>query len=72
MDENNTFLSIQSDSLLQLSWLITGEGSCRLLLSCHTQAKSEEVSTHFLTEVVNEHAFITFSLAFTSISAMDF
>lgn len=62
---------MQSDSLLQQSWLITGDG-LSWLLSCHTQAKSEEVSTHFLTEAVNEHAFITFSLAFTSISAMDF
>jgi hypothetical protein len=36
------------------------------------QAKSEDVSTHFLTDGVLAHALITASLAFTSISAMDF
>lgn len=75
LDENikaiYTFLSVQSDSSLQESWF-TREERSYWLLSRQMQAKSDDVSTHFLTDGVLAHAFITFSLAFTSISAMYF
>ena len=67
----HSFLFVQSDSSLQESWLITKDRSCEEP-SLHIHAKSEDVSTQFLTDGVLEHAMITFSHAFTSISAMDF
>jgi len=62
---------MHKDSSLQDSWLTTGGSSC-VVVSRHKQVKSDDVTTQFLTEGVLEHASITFSLAFTSISAMDF
>jgi hypothetical protein len=69
--KKKTFLSVQSDSSLQQSWLTTEERSY-WVLSLQMQAKSEDVSTHFVTDGVLAHAFITFSLTFISISAMYF
>lgn len=66
-----TFFSMQSDSLLQEPWLITGVWS-DCAVSCHTQAASEEVNTHLFIEGVLAHASITFSATLTSISAIDF
>lgn len=66
-----TFLSKQIDSSLQESWLMTVDWLQREV-SCQMQAKRDEVSTTFLIEGVKAHASITFSVAFTSNSAMDF
>lgn len=62
-----TLLRMQRDSELQEEWLMTGK-----TLSCHKHADSEDVKTHFLTLGVVAHASITFSVALTSISAIDF
>ncbi|KAI8023102.1 KH domain-containing protein [Camellia lanceoleosa] len=55
---------------LQLLWS-TMEETSLWELSRQMQARSDDVSTQFLTEDVPEHASITFSLVFTSISTMD-
>lgn len=41
-----TFLSMQSDSVLQEPWLITEGERSECALSCHTQAASDDVNTH--------------------------
>lgn len=63
---------MQSDSSLQDSWLITGEERSCNGPSRQMQAESDDVSTQFLTEDALAHAFITFSVVFTSTSAIDF
>jgi hypothetical protein len=62
---------MQSDSLLQESWLIIGV-RFEFTLSCQIQAASDDVNTHLLIEGVLAHASITFSAILTSISAIDF
>lgn len=71
MHEGSTLFSVQNDSSLQQSSLTTGERS-HWFFPRQTQAKSEDVRTHFLTDGVLAHALITFSQALTSISAIDF
>jgi hypothetical protein len=53
-------------------FVCTTEERSYWVLSLQMQAKSEDVSTHFVTDGVLAHAFITFSLTFISISAMHF
>lgn len=72
MSRKFTFLSMQSDSLLQEPWLIIGVVRSEFTLSCQIQAASDDVNTHLLIEGVLAHASITFSVTLTSISAIDF
>lgn len=66
-----TFLLMQTDSSLQHLWLIVRD-VLSMDLSCHTQARSDDVSTQCLTEGVAAQASTTFFVAFTSIWAMVF
>lgn len=70
-NSGSTFFSMQKGSSLQQSWLTRVERSLRDL-SRQMQAKRDEVSTQLLTDDVLAHASITFSVAFTSISAIHF
>lgn len=66
-----TFLFRHTDSSLQHLWSITFEVSSGGF-SRQIQVKRDEVRTQCLTEGDKPHAFMTFLLAFTSISAMAF
>ena len=69
--KHSTFLLMQTDSSLQHFWSIIRD-VLLIALSCHTQARSDDVSTHCLTEDAAAQASTMFFVALTSIWAIVF